>query len=106
VSKDGQEIGMGAKTPNAQPIVRLSVNKEVDTAAVYKDPRWETFAKIYGESARYFPQVPNWQPVRQLVSEGFNAILADCKSDIGALLKKSDVDVNAELANQKALAKN
>jgi len=106
VSKDGQEIGMGAKTPNAQPIVRLSVNKEVDTAAVYNDPRWEAFAKIYADSARYFPQVPNWQPVRQLVSEGFNAILADCKSDIGALLKKSDADVNAELANQKALAKN
>lgn len=106
ISKEGQEIGMGAKTPNAQPIVRLSVNKDVNTAEVYKDPRWETFAKLYSTNARYFPQVPNWQPIRQLTSEGFNAILSDCKSDIAAQLKKMDADVNKELALQKALAKN
>jgi multiple sugar transport system substrate-binding protein len=105
VSKEGQEIGMGMKSPNAQPIVRLSVNKDVDTAAVYNDPRWETFAKLYGTNARYFPQVPNWTPIRQKTSDGFNTILSDCKSDIMAGLKQIDADVNAELAAQKALAK-
>jgi multiple sugar transport system substrate-binding protein len=106
ISKEGQEIGMGARSPNAQPIVRLSVNKDVDTAAVYNDPRWQTFATLFATNAHYFPQVPNWSPIRQMTSEGFNTILSDCKSDIMAGLKQMDKDVNAELAAQKALAKN
>lgn len=104
VSKEGQEIGMGSLSPNAQPIVRLSVNKDVNTGEVYKDPRWETFAQLYATSAHYFPQVPNWQPIRQMTADGFNAILSDCSSDIGAELKTLDETVDQELARQNVLA--
>jgi len=104
ISQEGQEIGMG-KGSNHMPVVRLPVNKLVDTQAVYDDERWATFAKLYAEQGRYVPQVPNWTPIRQITADGFNRILADCNSDIAAELKTTNEKVNAELAKQQVLAK-
>ncbi|UNK63275.1 ABC transporter substrate-binding protein [Buttiauxella ferragutiae] len=104
ISQEGQEIGMG-KGSKHMPVVRLPVNKLVDTQAVYNDERWATFAKLYAEQGRYVPQVPNWTPIRQITADGFNRILADCNSDIAAELKTTNEKVNAELAKQQVLAK-
>ncbi|MHA7847375.1 ABC transporter substrate-binding protein [Serratia sp. D1N4] len=104
ISQEGQEIGMGKGSSNI-PVVRLPVNKLVDTQAVYNDPRWATFATLYAEQGRYVPQVPNWTPIRQITAEGFNRILADCNGDIAAELKTTNGKVNAELEKQSVLAK-
>ncbi|WP_237932260.1 ABC transporter substrate-binding protein [Buttiauxella sp. S19-1] len=104
ISQEGQEIGMG-KGSKHMPVVRMPVNKLVDTQAVYNDERWATFAKLYAEQGRYVPQVPNWTPIRQITADGFNRILADCNSDIAAELKTTNEKVNAELAKQQVLAK-
>lgn len=104
ISQEGQEIGMG-KGSKHMPVVRLPVNKQVDTQAVYDDARWATFARLYAEQGRYVPQVPNWTPIRQITADGFNRVLADCNSDISAELKATNEKVNAELAKQQVLAK-
>ncbi|KFK96407.1 MULTISPECIES: sugar ABC transporter substrate-binding protein [unclassified Serratia (in: enterobacteria)] len=104
ISQEGQEIGMGKGSSNI-PVVRLPVNKLVDTQAVYNDPRWATFATLYAEQGRYVPQVPNWTPIRQITAEGFNRILADCNGDIAAELQATHGKVNAELEKQGVLAK-
>ncbi|MEF2072627.1 ABC transporter substrate-binding protein [Consotaella aegiceratis] len=104
ISEEGQTLGMAADT-GANPTVRLSINKKVDTLAVRNDERWATFADLYATSAHYFPQVPNWPPIRQMTSDGFNRILADCSSDIAANLADMDETVNAELDRQGVLAK-
>lgn len=104
ISQEGQEIGMG-KGSKHMPVVRLPVNKNVDTQAVYNDERWATFASLYANEGRYVPQVPNWTPIRQITADGFNRILADCGSDISAELKATNEKVNAELAKQQVLAK-
>lgn len=102
ISKEGQEIGMGVGSNN-MPVVRLSINKQVDTKAIYNDPRWALFADLYAEHGRYIPQVPNWTPIRQVTAEGFNRILASCSSDIKAELAETNDKVNAELEKQKVL---
>lgn len=104
ISQEGQEIGMG-KGSKHMPVVRLPVNKQVDTQAVYDDARWAIFTKLYAEQGRYVPQVPNWTPIRQITADGFNRVLADCNSDISAELKATNEKVNAELAKQQVLAK-
>ncbi|WP_445678968.1 ABC transporter substrate-binding protein [Radicibacter daui] len=104
VSEKGQEMGMGVGT-GSSPIVRLSINKNVDVTKIQPDADWGTFAKLYATSARYFPRVPNWKPIRQMTSDGFNKILSDCSSDIRAGLGEIDAAVNEELANQGVLAR-
>ena len=104
ISKQGQEIGMGLGI-DASPIVRLSVNKQIDTVKVRDSAFWGVFADLYGSTARYFPRVPNWKPIRQMTSDGFNMILSDCNSDIAAALPAIDETVNQELDNQGVLAK-
>lgn len=104
VSEKGQRLGM-AEGMDSSPIVRLSVNKSVDTLAVRQDEGWATFAEQFGEAGHYFPRVPNWKPIRQMTADGFNRILADCDSDIGAELAAMDGIVNAELDRQGVLSK-
>lgn len=104
VSEKGQRIGM-AEGMDSSPIVRLSVNKSVDTMAVRQDEGWATFAEQFGTAGHYFPRVPNWKPIRQMTADGFNRILADCDSDIGAELAAINDVVNAELDRQGVLAK-
>ena len=104
ISKQGQEIGMGLGI-DASPIVRLSVNKTIDTVKVRDSKAWGVFADLYGTTAHYFPRVPNWKPIRQMTSDGFNTILSDCNSDIAAALPAIDDMVNQELDSQGVLAK-
>lgn len=104
ISPEAQVIGMAADSTNI-PIVRLPVNKKVDVNAVYKDERWAMVAKLFAESGRYVPQIPNWTPIRQITSDGFNRILANCASDIPAELKATNAKVADELDAQHVLAK-
>ncbi len=104
ISEEGQEIGMG-KGSDFIPIVRLPINKNVDVKNIYQDARWETFARLYNENGRYVPQIPNWTPVRQVTSDGFNRILADCGSDIAKELDATNGKVAIELEKQNVLAK-
>ena len=104
ISEKGQETGMAAGTGD-NAIVRLSVNKNVDTKAVQPDPAWATYADLYATSARYFPSVPNWKPIRQAAAEGLNQVLSSCDSDIMAGLENTDEVINAELDQQGVLAR-
>ncbi|SDN63214.1 ABC transporter substrate-binding protein [Allokutzneria albata] len=97
VSPDAQKAGMQGVP---RPVVRLPVNSKVDVNAVYNDPRWSTVAKVYAESARPFPNVPNFQPFRQQTAETLNALFARCGTDIRAELGKLAANLNKELKSQ------
>ncbi|RCG32531.1 sugar ABC transporter substrate-binding protein [Sphaerisporangium album] len=99
ISADGQRLGMNGTQPN--PVVRIPVNKNVDMLAERKDDRWALIAKVYQESARTFPQVPNWQPFRQKTSETLNSLFATCDADVRGALGKLAADYRTELATQK-----
>ncbi|TPW28221.1 sugar ABC transporter substrate-binding protein [Martelella alba] len=104
ISPEGQETGMAAGTGD-NAIVRLSVNKNVDVTKIQPDPAWGTFADLYGTTARYFPRVPNWKPIRQAASDGLNTILSSCSSDVMSGLEDTDKLIDAELSSQGVLAK-
>ncbi len=108
ISEEGQRIGMSegveAVTGNAT-IVRNSINKNINTPDVYNDPSWDLFSKQLADNGVYFPSVPNWSPFRRMTAEGFNKVVASCSSDIMAILKDLDKEVNAELAKQGVLSK-
>ncbi|MBP2473577.1 multiple sugar transport system substrate-binding protein [Crossiella equi] len=102
VSKQAQELGMKAES-GQRPVVRLSVNSTVDVKSVYNDPRWDTVAKVYADSARPFPSVPNFQPFRQQTAEALNSIFAKC-GDASAELTKLAGNLEKELSNQQKAA--
>ena len=89
---------------NAGPIVRLPISKDVDMAAVRRDPRWKTFQQWYDQAGVYVTSVPNWTPFRQLSADTLNAIMADCGSDVKADLDKLASEFAAELKRQHVLA--
>ncbi|MBB4123715.1 ABC transporter substrate-binding protein [Martelella radicis] len=103
ISPEGQTMGMAVGTGRI-PIVRLPINKNVDTLATLKDERWGLFAKLYADAGRYVPTVPDWTPIRLDTAMGFNKIFADCESDIPALLEETNGTVTGILKDQGALA--
>ncbi|GLZ34132.1 sugar ABC transporter substrate-binding protein [Lentzea sp. NBRC 105346] len=99
ITPDAQKAGMKG---DPQPVVRLSVNKNVNTKEVYNDERWNTTAKVYADQARPFPSVPNFTPFRQQTSEKLNSIFAKCSPDVAGELKALAENLKKELDNQKA----
>ncbi|OLP42255.1 ABC transporter substrate-binding protein [Rhizobium oryziradicis] len=104
ISPQGQLTGMAVDN-GLPPMVRLPVIDDPSLQKVRKDPRWDVFAETYAKHSHYVPAVPDWQPFRMLIADGFNKILADCNSDIPAGLKKLDADIATTLASQGVLAK-
>jgi multiple sugar transport system substrate-binding protein len=102
ISPEGQTIGM---TAPGQPVVRLPVNLKVDAAKVRDDKRWALINDLYVKNSRYVNKVPNWTPIRQTSSDGFNRALASCTSDIDTELAVINTKINEELDRQKVLAK-
>lgn len=99
-SPEGQKIGMGVD--NGGVIVRLPVNTKVDGAAERKDPRWDVFQKVYDESGRNAPALPNWATVRQISSEGLNGVVSDCSRDVAGAMDKLAGEIDSELEKQEA----
>ncbi|XVV05716.1 ABC transporter substrate-binding protein [Actinosynnema sp. CA-248983] len=97
ISAGAQQAGMEGET---QPVVRLPVNKNVDVETVYDDARWNTVAKLYQDSAKPFPSLPNFQPFRQQTAEGLNGILATCSTDVQGDLGKLAGNLKKELQAQ------
>ena len=97
ISAEAQTAGMKG---DPTPVVRLPVNSKVDVKAVYNDPRWETTAKVYADSARPFSSVPNFQPFRQQFSETLNSIFSTCgpdtKGDLGKLAESLKKELQAQ----------
>lgn len=105
ISEEGQKMGMGVGIEgNSLPIVRLSVNKNINTKDVYNDENWSLFSEQYANGGTYFPAVPNWKPIRQITSDGFNKILSSCSSNIMVQLERIDIEVNQELKRQGVLS--
>lgn len=97
ITPEAQKIGMTA--PDA-PVVRLSVNKEVDTGAVYNDDRWDVFADAYENDSEPFPSAINYQPVRQDTADTLNKLFTDCGTDVkGAMSALADT-LRQELKSQ------
>ncbi|PRY30311.1 ABC transporter substrate-binding protein [Umezawaea tangerina] len=97
ISAEAQRAGMKG---DPTPVVRLPVNSKVDVDAVYDDPRWTTTAKVYADSARPFPSVPNFQPFRQQFSETLNSLFATCGGDVEGDLGKLAGNLEEELRAQ------
>lgn len=85
--------------------IRLSVNKKIEPKTLYNDERMELFQEIYARQGRYAPPLPDWNPLMQLLSQGFNQILGDCTLLIEPTLKSLNTKLSDELAKQGALAK-
>lgn len=103
ISQDAQLIGM-AVNGKALPFVRLPTNRNIDLLKVRDDSRWAVFADTFAAHSHYMPGISNWTPVRQITASDFNAILADCGSDIPAMLKAANANVATELQAQGVLA--
>ncbi|MFB7740309.1 ABC transporter substrate-binding protein [Streptomyces sp. NPDC056112] len=90
ITPEAQKIGMTA-VPTAS-IVRLSVNKNVDSAAVHgNNPRWALAQKLYQESGHYEPvYLPNWESLRQATSDALNKMVAGCSSPKATLDQLND----------------
>ncbi|KUL34306.1 sugar ABC transporter substrate-binding protein [Actinoplanes awajinensis] len=101
-SVDGQTLGMAGDTDGN--VVRLPVNSKVDMAAVRKDTRWQLFAGIYQDGARYVPVVPDWTPFRQSAADTLNGLVADCAADPKTALDKLAQTFTDELTKQGAKA--
>lgn len=100
----GQIAGM-LPPEGGEVVIRLPINKNVDTADVYQDPRWGVVEEAFNETGRYSQPVPNFTPFRLMVAETVNAALADCNSDIPMLLQALNQQVTEELDAQGALAR-
>lgn len=104
ISPDAQKLAMDVQpagsTTVSQPVVRLSVNKNVNVAEVLGDPRWQVVADAYDDDAKTFTWSINYNPIRQALADGMNAMMSDCNSDIPAGLVSIDSAITAELKNQ------
>ena len=107
ISPEAQELAMDVQpvdsTTVSQPVVRLSVNKNVDVAEVLGDPRWQVVADSYVDDAKTFTWSINYNPIRQALADGMNAMMSDCNSDIQAGLESIDSTITDELKNQDLL---
>jgi multiple sugar transport system substrate-binding protein len=85
ITPTAQKLGMTAST--TATIVRLSVNRTVDAAAVHNnDPRWRLAEQVYQQSGHYEPDyMPNWPAFRQATSNALNAMVAHCADPAAAL---------------------
>lgn len=84
-SAQGQKLGMTA-VPTAT-VVRLPVNTTVDAATVHAgDARWTLAEQVYAKDGHFeYDSLPNWTALRQLTSNGLNAMIADCASPATAM---------------------
>jgi len=99
VTPAAQKLGMiGVKTAT---VVRLSVNKTVDAAAVHNnDPRWALAQQVYQQAGHYeWDNLPNWTELRQKTANELNAMLASCGSAQSALTTLNG-DLNSLLKQQ------
>lgn len=105
VSEDAQIMemdspGIGGTEPYAS-VVQLPVNQNIDVGAVRDDPRWNIVLDAYNnDTIHRYPWNINFLPFRQILADGMNAMMADCGSDIPALLKGIDDGFQTEIANQ------
>jgi multiple sugar transport system substrate-binding protein len=85
ITPTAQKLGMTA-APSAT-IVRLSVNRTVNSAVVHNnDPRWLLAQQVYERNGHYEPDyMPNWPAFRQATSNALNAMVAQCADPTTAL---------------------
>lgn len=104
ISPEAQKIAMTPVETStggiSQPVVRLPVNTEVDVVKVTGDDRWKGIQDSYDNDSKTFVWGINFQPFRQALGEGLNAIMSDCSSDVTAGLKKIDEEFTNALNEQ------
>lgn len=85
ITPQAQKLGMTA-VPTAT-VVRLSVNKTVNSAAVHgNDPRWQLEQNEYLKYGHYEPDyMPDWETYRQDTSNALNKMLSSCSSPAATL---------------------
>lgn len=99
VTPQAQQLGMtGVKTAT---VVRLSVNKSVDAAAVHNgDQRWQVAQQVYADAGHYeWDNLPNWTALRQKASAQLNKLLSSCGNTQSALTALNS-DLNSVLRQQ------
>lgn len=99
VTPTAQKLGMiGVKTAT---VVRLSVNKNVDAAAVHNnDPRWALAQQVYEQAGHYeWDNMPNWTALRQKAANELNSLLSSC-GDAQSALTTLNGDLNSLLKQQ------
>lgn len=99
VTPAAQKLGMIGV--NTATVVRLSVNKNVDAAAVHGgDPRWALAQQVYQQAGHYeWDNLPNWTALRQKAANELNSLLSSCGSAQSALATLNG-DLNSLLKQQ------
>jgi multiple sugar transport system substrate-binding protein len=99
ITPDAQKMGMTAVPTST--IVRLPINKSVDSAAVHAgDDRWTTAQQAYQQNAHYeADNMPNWNALRQATSDALNGLVAKC-GDPSAALNALNDKLNSLLKQQ------
>lgn len=96
-SKDAQ---LKAMTNQYINVVRLSIRKDVTTADVVKDPRFQPFVEAFANNARSPEAIPDFYAVRLIVGDMIQEALASPDADLRSIVKKYGVKVNDELKKQ------
>lgn len=99
ISEEAQKLGM---TAPGQPVVRLPVNKSVDAAEVYGDPRWKVVQEQLADS-QLLPSDIDFTVVRQDVAETLNSMFGKCSSDVEGELSALADRITEDLESRGAL---
>lgn len=96
ISEEGQELAM---TAPGQPVVRLSVNTDIDASDVYGDERWATVEEQFSDS-QLLPSDFDFTVIRQDVAETLNAMFSACGAPVEDELTALSDRIDAELEAQ------
>lgn len=96
-SPEAQKFGLKNQISN---VVRTSVRKDVDNMAVTGEPLMKAFVDAFNKHVRNPEPIPDYYPVKLLVSEMVQKAITNPDSNINALVAEYNLKVNVELKKQ------
>jgi multiple sugar transport system substrate-binding protein len=99
ISPEAQKFGLKNQISN---VVRTSVRKDIDNMAVTGEPLMKAFVDAFQKHVRWPEAIPDYYPVKLLVSEMVQKAITSPDSNLDALMKEYNVKVNVELKKQGA----
>jgi multiple sugar transport system substrate-binding protein len=97
LSPQAQKFGLKNSISN---IVRTSVRKDINNLDVTGEPLMQAFVDAFQKNVRYPEPIPDYFPVKILVSELVQKTISDPHSNINALINEYNTKVNLELKKQ------
>jgi ABC-type glycerol-3-phosphate transport system substrate-binding protein len=102
LSQEAQKFGLKNQISN---VVRTSVRKDIDNMAVTGEPLMKAFVEAFQKHVRWPEAIPDYYPVKLLVSELVQKAITSSNSNLDALMKDYNLKVNIELKKQGVYGK-